>query len=108
MSYKYKVTVFKPTYEDWFPCYSCPDLHNQLTKDMSPDLKPGLVKVSFLRTGANEDGPWRVCVWGNDDFGMEKDFPVEDKESAWKCFLEVISCEYIAKSWLANNQFVKA
>lgn len=40
--------------EDWYPT-----INNEVT-------------VSFLQLS---DGKYRVCVWGGDDFGLEKDFP---------------------------------
>lgn len=40
-----------------------------------PNWEGGKVKASFLRL---RDGTYRVCVWGEDDFGMEKDFTDRD------------------------------
>ena len=47
-----------PTSEDWYPTID------------------GKLKVSLLYLGGPTKRPerWRVCVWGGDDFGMERDF----------------------------------
>lgn len=50
--------VLKPTNDDWYPCY--------------PE---NLVKLSYL--GELSDGTFRVCAWGADDFGLERDFEKE-------------------------------
>ncbi|MCA9495832.1 MAG: hypothetical protein KC589_02730 [Nanoarchaeota archaeon] len=58
-----RIDVFKKTSDDWYPNYP---------NDM--------VKVSFLKLPnilQNSDDEWRVCVWGNDDFGLERDFQSE-------------------------------
>lgn len=87
-----KVTVFKRTTDDWCPSY----------KTTNSDQ---FVKVTF-----NVVGPhgleWRVCAWGADDMGMEKDFPSE--EEAWKCFMEVIILEDVTVEALQKLGFVSA
>jgi hypothetical protein len=45
------------TAEDWYP-----------TDD-------GKVRVKLILLST---GQWRVCCWGGDDFGLEKDFPKDD------------------------------
>ena len=47
-------TVMVPTTEDW-----CPTVNGEL---------------SLTLTYIYLDKLWRVCVWGGDDIGMEKDF----------------------------------
>ena len=50
-----RITKFVKTKESWYPNY------------------PGdLVRVSLLPLMDNVT--WRVVVWGNDDFGLERDF----------------------------------
>lgn len=51
-----------------------------------------LVRVVFGRPQPKDS--WRVGVWGNDDFGMVKDFNIE--EDADKCFLQIISLKIIS------------
>jgi hypothetical protein len=85
-----RVDAFKRTSDEWYPNY-----HE-------------LVKVSFCQTGPYppENGDWRVCAWGNDDFGMEKDF--RDREEAWACFLAVISLNDVTVDRLRELGFVPA
>lgn len=53
------------TREDWYP-----------TVD-------GRLKVSFMLL---TDQQWRVCVWGGDDFGMDRDFPHTERQAAKELF----------------------
>jgi hypothetical protein len=65
-----------------------------------------LVRVTFTTIGPKDVNEWRVCVWGNDDCGMERDF--EDEKAAWCCFLEVIGFDYVTRSNLQRLGFVSA
>jgi hypothetical protein len=89
-----RTTVYKETTDDWYPSYKC---HNML-----------LVRVSLTQTGPTPpvDGEWRVCVWGADDCGMEKDF--DDITVAAQCFLDVISLEFVNMKDLTDMGFVSA
>jgi hypothetical protein len=89
-----RVDAFKRTSGQWYPNYH---LENH-----------ELVKVSFCQTGPcpSENGDWRVCAWGNDDFGMEKDF--QEREEAWACFLAVISLDDVTADRLRELGFVGA
>lgn len=60
-----RVTKQIRTNENWYP-----------TKD-------GQVRVSFM---ALTDGKWRVAVWGDDDFGLERDFPHTERQEAQALF----------------------
>lgn len=88
--------VFKRTTDQWYPSY-------QIERD-----GPMLVEVSFTQTGPYPptSGEWRVCVWGADDCGMERDFT--DESSAWTTFLEVIGMEDVTMAALQNLGFVSA
>lgn len=55
---KEPVTIFKNTDDDWHGNYP----NNQ-------------VKLQYI--GKLTDGKFRVAVWGNDDFGIDKDFNKE-------------------------------
>ena len=68
-----------------------------------------LVEVTFTQTGPDPDlglGKWRVCVWGNDDCGMERDFDLEG--DALHIFYHIISWTYVNKDQLKNAGFVFA
>jgi len=85
---KEKIRVFKRTLDDWHGSYKFAGWYNG-NKDIM------LVEVSFLPLS---DGMFRVCVWGNDDCGKEKDF--KDKNEAWECFINVISWDTVNKAEL--------
>lgn len=52
--------VFKLTNDDWYPNY-----------------ENNTVRLQYI--GLLSDGKYRVAVWGNDDFGFEKDFDTESE-----------------------------
>jgi hypothetical protein len=52
--------IFKPTTDDWYGNYEV-----------------DTCKLKYL--GKLSDGKFRVAVWGNDDFGIEKDFDTESE-----------------------------
>ncbi len=92
------VSVFKKTNDDWYGNFVL-DNH----------AKTRLVEVSFTQTGPdpkNGNGEWRVCVWGNDDCGMERDF--EDESEALNCFYQVIGWDTVDFMPLKYFQFVSA
>ena len=60
----FKRSFFKKTSDGWYPCY-------KIEKDARHS--EGLVEVIFTKL---IDGMYRVCIWGADDFGMERDFEV--------------------------------
>lgn len=83
--------VFKETKEDWYPAYK-----------IEHDLRyEGFVMVAFLELVPS--GEWRVCIWGQDDYGLERDFPPHERMKAWEVFVDIISAEYVthdlAKKW---------
>ena len=94
------VDVFKRTEDDWYGNYQI--MNDKRVRD--------LVEVSFTQTGPNpkqHQGEYRVCAWGNDDCGMEKDF-ADDEELAWNCFLQVIGMDNVTKSALKILGFISA
>ena len=99
-----EVRVFKNTSDQWYPSYYLGNWYN--------GVQPGgsmVVEVSFLQTGpADTKSDWRVCVWGADDCGMEKDFDQTKEAEAWLCFLEVIGLEDVTRTKLMELGFVSA
>jgi hypothetical protein len=88
-----RVEVFKRTQDDWYGNYKV--VGDQRVSD--------LVEVTFMNllpTG------WRVCVWGNDDFGLECDF--ESEAEAWNIFLQVIGQEFVNQQALRDLGFIAA
>ena len=96
-----KVSVFKRTTDDWHPSYQLSGWNKGVEHQK-------LVDVIFTQTGPNPpvDGKWRVCVWGGDDCGLERDFSTESE--AWACFLEVIGLEDVTMEALIERGFVSA
>jgi hypothetical protein len=48
-----------------------------------PTNKDGTVRVSLMQLYTAQ---WRVCVWGDDDFGLERDFDARDEAMARDLF----------------------
>lgn len=95
-----KIDVYKHTNDNWYDNYKIND-HISAA---------GVVRVSFTQTGPdprNCDGEYRVCVWGNDDCGMERDFGA-DETYALNMFYQVIVQEFVDKDYLRNNGFAVA
>ena len=92
-----RIDVYKPTNDDWYPNFKVTD-------------GPDLVHVSFTQTGPNPEkfeGEFRVCVWGNDDCGMERDF--ENNEAlALNIFMQVIGWPTVDRDKLKELGFVSA
>ena len=91
-----KTQVFKETKDCWYPSYKLTD-------------GKMLVRVVFTQTGPNPkggDGEWRVCVWGDDDCGMERDY--DNEILAGNMFQYVIGLEYVDMETLKANGFWSA
>jgi len=74
--------IRRPTSDDWFPTAA-----------------DGTVKVSFAELST---GQWRVCVWGDDDCGMERDFGPDDREQAVRMHLLLAGCSDVTKRLCAD------
>jgi hypothetical protein len=92
--------VFKRTHDDWHPSYRLSNWYNGTEPE-----KTFLCEVSLLTLTGGEH---RVCVWGNDDFGLERDFPSDQKDEAFKLFISTISQETVSIGWLRRFGFVNA
>jgi hypothetical protein len=89
-----RITVLKYTDDDWFGNDRV--MHNgQWTR---------VVEVSLMRLRG--DTEWRVCVWGNDDMGLEKDF--SNPEEATSHFLMTICWPRVNKQLLKDAGFYPA
>ena len=92
-----RVEVFKRTQDDWYGNYKIAG--DQRVSD--------LVEVSFMNLLPDQSTTnWRVCVWGNDDFGLERDF--ENETVAWNIFLQVIGMKLVNQQALRDLGFVAA
>lgn len=95
-----RVDVYKPTDDEWYGndilCYRHGDY-------IPVHRTSRIVTVSFMQLS---DGKYRVCVWGNDDFGLEKDYNLEDE--AWYNFIKVIKMHAVNKQPLKDMGFYNA
>lgn len=90
-----RITCFVPVQEDWYGNYRIEgDARHADTR---------LVQVSALSLS---DGNYRVCVWGNDDFGLERDF--EQPGQAMVLYQLIVSRPYPTQEWLKNLDMVPA
>lgn len=96
-----RIDVFKPTDDDWYPSYQLYDLWDEVKNQT-------LVRVSFL---GNISPPgrmpvFRVCAWGNDDFGMELD--LTEEALAFNIFLQIIGKNVVNRQDLKEFGFISA
>jgi len=89
-------SVFKTTSDDWYPSYKLSNWYKGVQNKK-------LVEVSFIRLSIGE---WLVCVWGNDDYGLEKEFSTE--VVAWSTFLEIIGLEDVTIDAVLEKGFIGA
>ena len=98
----YRINVYKHTNDSWYPSYQlCSDNENQQNM---------LVEVSFMKLAddqiTDDDKQWRVCVWGEDDCGMEKDYiPYND---AWDEFITILQMDALDMENLRELDFYSA
>ena len=103
-AYPSQVSVFKETTDNWCGSY---------TLKAHPENRM-LVLVSFYNNTSwktdlgSEDNFVRVCAWGNDDAGLEKDFTSKDIGTAWKTFMDVVSMKKVNMRDLIKLGFVSA
>lgn len=73
------------TEENWHPSFF-------FQGPTTPELRPtqAYLRVRFHQFHPKTDG-YRVSVWGNDDFGMEKDFSEFGFDEAQKAYKEIAS-----------------
>jgi hypothetical protein len=72
--------------DDWYPCF------------------PGnMVQVSFMLL---RDGKYRVCVWGADDCGMERDF--DEQAPAQVLFTKLTKAAFIDRAMCISFGMVNA
>lgn len=91
-------TMMMPTLDDWYP--------NHTLKDHPSGLVDG-VQVSFIELMPYGKYPrkWRVCVWGNDDCGMERDYTDSERTDALAKYNLISSWETVDKYALQMHGF---
>lgn len=96
-----RIECFKKTSDDWYGNFKIADDVRHKDKKY--------VHVSLLSLGPDAIYGHRVCVWGNDDCGMEKDFIEEFTESqAWELYMDLCCQSVITKDYLISRGFVHA
>lgn len=70
------------------------DVDRPTSDDWHPNRPDGTVRISFMELSTRQ---WRVCVWGGDDCGMERDFNAEDREAAWRLHERLAGCSDVTK-----------
>ncbi len=55
-----------------------------------PNYEGDLVNVSMMRLDLEED-TYRVCVWGADDCGFERDWVSSSPEEAKKVYFKIVN-----------------
>lgn len=98
--HKYTVLqFFLKTTDDWHPCWN------------EDEVKVSVIRMKRLRKSEGlEERGWRICLWGADDDGMERDFDKgDDGEDLRDILEEALSIpEPITKSWLRQKGYVQA
>ena len=91
--------VFKKTTDNWCGNYIISDSHNQYEA----------VRVSFVELkNSGDEYMWRICVWGTDDCGMERDFIADEFHIARDLFSSILTWEYVTFDKLIKNGFISA
>jgi len=90
-----RISIFMKTTDNWAGNYKI----NNDRRHPNADL----VEVSLILM---RDGDYRVCVWGNDDFGMEYD--TESHTEAESLFFDLIRTGIITVSNLKQLGFISS
>lgn len=88
-----RISVFKPTEDDWYPSY------------LLADANAKLVKITILEYPTML-GKFCVCAWGADDFGLQKEF--DNLEEAKRVFETIIELNTVSIKQLIKLEFENA
>ena len=86
-----KIEAFVEVKEDWYGNFNIAD------DGRYPDNK--FVCVSFYNLPRDSHYPM-VCVWGNDDCGVEKVFRKDEVEKALELYKTIVSTPFPTKEYL--------
>lgn len=93
-----RLDVFKQVSEDWYGPF-------RIARDKRYE-GAWFVRVSLMELPFAEPVTYRVCVWGNDDFGMEFDTPSLD--IARELYTALVLTEDLRQDTLTELGFVRA
>ena len=100
------INIFKRTSDNWYPSYQLYSGKGG-TDDETRNIM--LVEVTFMKLADDQiadDKCWRVCIWGDDDCGMEKDYISYNE--AWDEFIVVLQMEMVDMKNLSDLGFYGA
>lgn len=91
----FRTDVVKFTDDDWYGNYSI----------MHKGVMTKTVQVTYVPLALDQDAKrlFRVCVWGNDDFGLERDY--EDRRAARRAFSKIVDMYRVNKNELKDMGF---
>ena len=95
-------SMMMPTLDDWSPCHVLENHPSGITTG---------VKVSFIELrpwtmrGRIYARQWRVCIWGNDDLGMERDYPDDEEAAARAMYDAILLWETVDRYELVEHGF---
>lgn len=92
-----RISAFVEVKEDWYGNFRIAD-------DRRFEASQ-LVRVSLILLSTPE---WRVCVWGNDDFGLERDFLADQHEAAMNLYVQIVTSQFPTQKWLRSLGMVGA
>lgn len=86
--YPHRMACLRPTSDNWYPSIWKDD------EERTDDGCGGMVRVSISPLNPNFS-MWRVACWGNDDFGIDRDFASYDE--ALQLYLKLCSFAYLTQ-----------
>lgn len=92
-----RISAFIEVKEDWYG--------NFKIENDQRFLNSKFVQVSLIEL---TDKSHRVCIWGNDDLGMEWDFPADKRSDALAVYQQILITPYPSRKWLESIGFVYA
>jgi hypothetical protein len=92
-----RLEAFVAVAEDWHGNFAIADDARYATTR--------LIRVSLLGL---LDGQWRVCAWGNDDLGMERDFAAQHHHMAMELYVAIVTRRHPTRAWMKEQGMVPA
>ena len=83
--------VFLEVHENWYGNFRIAD-------DVRYTDTRLFVKVSLV--GYLDGSGWKVAVWGNDDCGMEREFPTNQRKEALQLYIDIVTKRFPTGAWL--------
>lgn len=84
------------TPDDWYPSY----------KAVDGSMTVEVIFTKLVSVKSDDPFKWRVCVWGEDDTGMEIDYTA--RKHAKNMYFKLVNMNSISKKQLEELGFVNA